>query len=69
MRVFEQIRSFIEAKGFKQIVIARNSGIPYKTFNLMLLGKRKIYVDEFNAICRALDVQPDLFLGGQEKCL
>ncbi len=66
MSVNEHIKRYIREHGLKQLAVATLSGIPYKTFNSMMNGKRKIYVDEYCSICKALEVSPLSFINGWE---
>lgn len=62
MKINEQIKTFIDEKGFKQGAIARKAGYSEKLFSAMMTGKRKIYAEDIVPIAKALDVEPnDLF--------
>lgn len=62
MPVFILVRNYISAHGLKQKAVALKSKIPYSTFNAMMNGKRRIYADELEAICRSLNVSPEAFI-------
>lgn len=56
-----RIREYIEKAGLKKCVIAEKAGIPETTFSAILNEKRKITVEEYFAICDALQVSIGLF--------
>lgn len=62
MHVYEKVRAYIKQQGYKQVVIAKKSGIPKTTFNAIMNGKRIMYADDLRAICLALNVSPELFI-------
>ncbi len=64
MSINLQIKLYMHEHGLKQVAIASLACIPYKTFNSMMNGKRKIYVDEYCSICKALGVSPLNFIPG-----
>lgn len=56
-----RIKEYILKAGLKQKVIAVKAGIPENKLSEMLNNKRKITVDEYFAICDALNVTIDTF--------
>lgn len=68
MRVYEKVRAYIIANGYKQVVIAKKAGIPNATFNAMMNGKRTLYADDLSAICIALNVSPEMFIDVKRHC-
>lgn len=62
MHVYERVRSYIIENGYKQVAIAKKSGIPTTTFNAIMNGKRIMYADDLCAICIALNVSPEIFI-------
>lgn len=62
MPVFILVRNYINTHGLKQKAVALKSKIPYSTFNAMMNGKRRIYADELEAICKSLNVSPEAFI-------
>lgn len=54
MRVYERVRDYLDSRGIKHCVVARKAGIPEKTFNAIMCGKRTMYADDLEAICHAL---------------
>lgn len=68
MKINEQIKSFIDEKGFKQGAIAKKAGYPEKMFSAMMTGKRKLYAEDIAPIAKALDVEPnDLLMFSDEQ--
>lgn len=63
MQVYEKVREYIEDHHLKQVSIARAAGIPNVTFNAILNGKRRMYAEDLKAICFALNVSADMFVG------
>jgi len=62
MPIYKLVKDYIAAYGLTQKTVADKANIPYSSFNAMMNGKRRIYADEFRAICKALDVNPDIFI-------
>lgn len=62
MPIYKLVKNYITNCGLKQKLVAMKANIPYSSFNAMMNGKRRIYADEFAAICKALEVTPDLFI-------
>lgn len=62
MKVYEKVREYIVANGYKQVVIAKKAGISNAAFNAIMNGTRTLYVDDLSAICIALNVSPELFV-------
>ena len=58
-----RIKEYILKAGLKQNVIAERAGIPESIFSAILNNKRKITVDEYFAICDALNVSIVTFKG------
>lgn len=67
MKVYEKVREYIIANGYKQVTIAKKAGIPNATFNAIMNGKRILYVDDLYAICLALNVSPEVFIEIKRK--
>lgn len=68
MYVYEKVRTYIDEHGYKQVTVAQRAGIPKKTFNAMMNGKRTLYADDLRAICLALNVSPELFIEVKRAC-
>lgn len=62
MRVYEKIRAYITANGYKQVTIAKKAGIPNATFYSIMNGRRTLYADDLCAICMALNISPEMFV-------
>lgn len=62
MKVYQEVRAYLESHGIKQKAVAQKVGIPAGTFNAILNGKRTMYAEDLRAICLALNVSPELFV-------
>lgn len=62
MKVYENVRAYLEANGIKQVSVAKKAGIPNATFNAIMNGKRTLYADDLRAICLALNLSPEMFI-------
>ena len=62
MKVHERIKSFIKGTGLKQKYIAEKAGYTEKQFSAMMLGKKKIFTDDLERICQALEVGAETFI-------
>ena len=62
MEVNARIKAYIDEHGLKQSRIAEKARLKNQTFNAMLNQKRRIYAEEYSAICKALGVNPKVFL-------
>lgn len=62
MCVGHRILDYIQSSGISQAFVSKRAGIPISKLNLALHGKRKLQMNEYEAICFALDVNPDKFL-------
>lgn len=62
MHVYEKVKEYICENHLKQISIAKASGISAQTFSAMLNGKRVMYADDLESICKALRVSPNRFI-------
>lgn len=63
----ERIKCYIDSIGVKQQKIAELTGIPANTLSTMLSGKRQIRIDEYVAICNALNVSVEMFATDETK--
>lgn len=59
--VGENIKQYLENKGVTQVFLAEKAKISTGAINQMLNGKRKIIVEEYLAICEALEVPLETF--------
>lgn len=62
MKVYEKVRTYLDANGIKQKAVAQKAGISNTTFNAIMNGKRTMYAEDLKAICLALNVSPELFV-------
>ena len=68
MKVYENVRAYIDQKGIKQISVAKKAGISNSTFNAIMNGKRTLYAEDLRAVCLALDVSPEIFMEIKSTC-
>ena len=57
-----RIGQYLTDNGIKQTFITENTGLPAVVVSAMVNGKRKIRVDEYYKICKALNVPLETFL-------
>lgn len=57
----EAIKSYLKDNGITQTFISSKTGIKMPILSAMLSGKRKIYAEEYLAICKVLEVPLDTF--------
>lgn len=60
--ICERVREYIIEKNLSQKIIAENMNISESRVSLMLTGKRRMTVDDYIAICKAISVPPTRFL-------
>ena len=56
-----KIKEYLDEKGIKYSYLSKKSGIPMNLLSLTLNGKRKMSVEEYFVICKALRVPADTF--------
>lgn len=61
--VYKKVKAYIVNNGFQEVVVAQKAGIPEICFIAMMDGKRTMYADDLRAICLALNVSPEVFIG------
>jgi len=61
--ICERVRQYIVEKNLSQKIIAENMNTSESRVSLMLTGKRRMTVDDYLAICKAISVPPTRFLG------
>jgi transcriptional regulator with XRE-family HTH domain len=61
MQMHERVKQYISDRGLSQKIIAANMGIPEPKLSLILNGKRRMTVDDYELICRAMAVDPARF--------
>lgn len=59
--MYERINSYIESTGVSRKLLSINSGIPESKLSLILNGKRRLQVEDFEKICIAISVNPAKF--------
>ena len=57
-----KVKEYLKSSGISQTFLSAKSGIPITKLNLSLNGKRKMTLDEYEAICGALGLNVDAFL-------
>lgn len=62
LSIRERVKAYVSEKGISQKLIAENMGTTESRVSLMLNGKRKMTVDEYVNLCRAIAVSPTRFL-------
>ena len=62
MRVYENVRTYIQKKGLNQSALARKAGKASSTLNAILNGSRSMDAAELRAICFALNEKPEKFM-------
>lgn len=67
MCVTNEIKQFLEKNGIKQSYVADGAGIKRDALCTTLNGRRKLPIDEYCRICKALNVPFEFFLNQAEK--
>lgn len=67
MKIYERVRSYIDAQGIKHLVVAKKTGIPVKTFSAIMCGRRPMYAEELESICNVLGVSASVFCGTNDQ--
>lgn len=62
MVVESRIAQYINDRGIRRSFIAERTGLGRDVFNNILLGRRKLSIDEFQKVCIVMKVDPLLFL-------
>jgi len=62
MQVYERVKKYINESGMKQGVIAERAGLSAQAMSAMMNGKRKMYADDLEELCRVLGVDVGLFI-------
>ncbi|WP_305150981.1 helix-turn-helix transcriptional regulator [uncultured Dubosiella sp.] len=57
-----ELKKYLEDNGIKQKYVAKRAGMTEEKLSKILSGKRKCDVNEFLAICSALNKKPDDFV-------
>ena len=61
MPMYERIRKYIDDRDVSRKIIAMNVGFSESQLSLLLNGKRRLSVDEYEKICGAMAVDPRYF--------
>lgn len=64
--VGENIRNYLNEKGIKQTFLAEKTGLSNSCVSDICLGNRKIAIEEYFKICKALNVSFDTFYDGKD---
>jgi len=64
MNITAKIRTYLKDTGRTQTYLCRRAGLSSTAMSLALGGKRRLRLDEYCKICKALDVEPGFFLTG-----
>ena len=62
MNTAAKIRDYMKSTGRTQSYLCRQTGLSNTAMSLALCGKRRLRLDEYCSICRALEVDPGFFL-------
>lgn len=61
MKMNQRIRNYIKSKGITFTHVAEKSGIEIKKFSRLMTSRQPITSDEYERICKALEVDPVFF--------
>lgn len=61
MRMNGILREYIDSKGMYYGYIAKRAGINEKKFSRLVTSRQKLTLDDYESICRALNVPPGHF--------
>ncbi|MBU5250550.1 helix-turn-helix domain-containing protein [Lysinibacillus capsici] len=61
MKVHERIRHYIDDNGLKMKYVAERSSIELKRFYRIINGDSTLSADEYEMICKGLNVEPENF--------
>lgn len=65
MKVYERVRAYLDSNGIPRKTAARKTDIPAPLFEAILDGDKPMRIDDLRAICFALNVKPETFVGDQ----
>ena len=60
--IHERVRGYILEQSISQKQIAENMHVSEAKLSLMLNGKRRMTVDDYISICKAISVSPNRFI-------
>lgn len=67
MHTSAKLLKYIEDNNITQAEVSRKTGIKRSRLNLMLHGKRKMPIDDYSTICKALNISGWEFLNVGDK--
>ena len=67
MLMHQRVKRYIEERNLSQKLIAANMKIPESKLSLILNGKRRMTVDDYESICRAMAVEPARFYNAESN--
>ena len=62
----QRIKKYLKERGVTQASVARRIGMSESKLSLSLSGKRGLTLNEFEKICRVLEVSPNTFVAAKE---
>lgn len=57
-----RIKQYLAENGISQTYVSKKAGIPLSKLSLSLNGKRKMTLEEYAIVCKALGVNAERFL-------
>lgn len=60
-RMHDIVRSYIDRRGVSRKIVAANMGITESKLSLILNGKRRMTIEDYNDVCKAMAVDPRFF--------
>lgn len=61
MPIYQRVRKYMDTRDVSRKVVAMNMGITESKLSLMLSGKRRLTVEEYVDLCKAIAVNPAMF--------
>ena len=61
-KIARKIKTYIKATGRTQTYLCKHTGLSNAAMSLTLGGKRRLRLEEYCAICKALELESDFFL-------
>ena len=65
--MYARLCRYISQNGVSRKLIAVNCGVSQSQLSLLLSGKRRLTVDCYERLCRAMAVDPRKFYAGEER--
>lgn len=62
MEAAKKILDYLKSKGISQAYVSRKTGISYSKLSLVLTGRRRLSIEDYELICGALDVPAGSFI-------